>query len=96
MGNMPVESVAKTFAQTISRFLGNTNKVYNIDIYIRDTYNVYDMMDYVPFFEWFKAYSINAGKIEESDEADEAETWNYDDVVVQDVSHTDTIPGRFS
>lgn len=62
MANMPIEGVAKTTAKTICQFLCKTNKSLNVEIYIRDTYDVYSRFDYLPFFEWLAAYSHEYGK----------------------------------
>ena len=62
MANMPLEGVAKLTAKTICNFLLRTNKSITIELYIKDTYEVYNRFDYLPFFEWFAAYSYKAEK----------------------------------
>ena len=57
MANMSMDTVARITAETISNHLRQTNKSINVDIYILDTYNVYDRFNYLPFFEWFAVYS---------------------------------------
>lgn len=93
MANMPLDAVAKITAKTISNFLKKTNKVFNIEIYIHDTYDVYNQLDYIPFFEWLAAYTHASKKDIERDELEVAETADdkgFDDVVVKDLTHKDS------
>lgn len=91
MANMPLEVVAKITAKNICRFLQRTNKVINIEIYIRDTYDVYKRFDYLPFFEWMAAYA-HASKKDLERETEEVEAKNsvtFDDVEIQDLTGKD-------
>lgn len=67
MGNMPMDAIAKITAKTISQFLCKTNKSFKVEIYIYDSYNIYDRFDYLPFFEWLATYSHDSGKMLETD-----------------------------
>lgn len=69
MANMPLDVVAKLTAKTISNFLIRTNKSISVELYIKDTYDVYSRFDYLPFFEWFASYSYLAKKNNENEEA---------------------------
>ena len=60
MGNMPLRAVAKATAEIISQLLLRTNKKIRVEIYIKDTYGVYENLNYLPFFEYFGAYEILA------------------------------------
>lgn len=71
MANMPLEVVAKLTAKTISNFLFRTNKSISLELYIKDTYEVYSKFDYLPFFEWFAAYSYKSEKDREKETIDE-------------------------
>lgn len=62
MANIPLDAVAQITAKTISRFLGNTNKSIKVEIYIYDSYEIYQRFNYLPFFEWFAAYSHEINK----------------------------------
>lgn len=55
-GNMPLDAVAEITAKTISQCLARTNRPIKVELYIRDTYDIYTTFDYLPFFEWFAAY----------------------------------------
>lgn len=81
MANMPLEGVAKLTAKTISNFLLRTNKSISVELYIKDTYDVYNRFDYLPFFEWFAAYSYKAEKMIEKENTVE----RYDDFMFENV-----------
>lgn len=86
MANMPMEDVAKITAKTISNFLIRTNKSISVELYLKDTYDVYSRFDYLPFFEWFAAYSYNAEKTIEKEEVDDGlDVQCFDDVKIPDV-----------
>ncbi len=90
MANMPLEGVAKLTAKTISNFLIRTNKSISVELYIKDTYDVYNRFDYLPFFEWFAAYSYKAGKtIEKVENVDGFDGLNFDDVDIPTVDSLD-------
>lgn len=57
MANMPMDIVAKVTAETICRHLSQTNKPIAVEIYIYDSYKVYNKFDYLPFFECFAVFS---------------------------------------
>ncbi len=87
MANMPLEGVAKITAKTISNFLVRTNKSISVEIYLKDTYDVYKRFDYLPFFEWFAAYSYKAEKnLEKENNGDGFEDLNFNDVEIMDVN----------
>lgn len=90
MANMPLEGVAKLTAKTISNFLIRTNKSISVELYIKDTYDIYNRFDYLPFFEWFAAYSYKAGKtIEKDDNIGGFDELNFDDVDIPNVDSLD-------
>lgn len=90
MANMPLEGVAKLTAKTISNFLIRTNKSISVELYIKDTYDVYNRFDYLPFFKWFAAYSYKAGKtIEKVENVDGFDGLNFDDVDIPTVDSLD-------
>ena len=90
MANMPIEGVAKLTAKTISNFLVRTNKSITIELYIKDTYEVFNRFDYLPFFEWFAAYSYKAEKNMESETmAVGLEGVKFDDVEIPNVESLD-------
>ena len=43
-----------------AQLLLRTNKKIRVEIYIKDTYGVYENLNYLPFFEYFGAYEILA------------------------------------
>lgn len=86
MANMPLEGVAKITAKTITNFLARTNKSIAVELYIKDTYDVYSRFDYLPFFEWFAAYSYKAEKnIEQENSVEGFDDLNFGDVVIPNV-----------
>lgn len=86
MANMPLEGVAKLTAKTICNFLIRTNKSINIELYIKDTYDVYNRFDYLPFFEWFASYSYKAEKSKEKESTMEGfDDLKFDDVDIPNV-----------
>lgn len=86
MANMPIEGVAKLTAKTISNFLMRTNKSVSVELYIKDTYDVYSRFDYLPFFEWFAAYSYKAEKsIESENQVEGFDDLNFGDVEIPGV-----------
>ncbi len=90
MANMPLDGVAKITAKTISNFLVRTNKSISVELYIKDTYDVYNRFDYIPFFEWFAAYSYKAEKnIEKEATVDGFDDLNFDDVEIPNVDSLD-------
>jgi len=83
MANLPLEAVAKITAKTISNFLVRTNKSILVELYIKDTYDIYNRFDYLPFFEWFAAYSYKAEKnMEQMGCNDETEDLSFEDVII--------------
>lgn len=89
MANMPVEGVAKTTAKTICDFLSRTNKSISVELYIKDTYDVLERFDYLPFFEWFAAYSFRAAVKSAQSEPENDTDFNFSDVVIPDVNLLD-------
>ena len=90
MANMPLEGVAKLTAKTISNFLIRTNKSISVELYIKDTYDIYNRFDYLPFFEWFATYSYKAGKtIEADDNIIGFDELNFDDIDIPKVDSLD-------
>lgn len=89
MANMPVDGVAKTTAKTICDFLSRTNKSISVELYIKDTYDVLERFDYLPFFEWFAAFSYKAAVKSAQSEPENDIALNFDDVVIPDVSSLD-------
>lgn len=90
MANMPLEGVAKLTAETISNFLLRTNKSISVELYIKDTYDVYDKFDYLPFFEWFATYSYKAKKITDSENVVEGfNDLNFENVNILNVDSLD-------
>ena len=86
MANMPLDGVAKTTAKTITNFLTRTNKSIAVEIYIKDTYDVYSRFDYLPFFEWFAAYSYKAEKnIQQENSIEGFDNLNFEDVIIPNV-----------
>ncbi len=71
MANMPIEAVAKITAKTIAKCLARTNKSMEVELYIHDSYDIYNRFDYLAYFEWFAAYSLMMRKeVERNDNAD--------------------------
>ncbi|MDE6027063.1 MAG: TIR domain-containing protein, partial [Muribaculaceae bacterium] len=90
MANMPIEGVAKLTAKTISNFLMRTNKTISVEIYIKDTYEIYNRFDYLPLFEWFAAYSYKAEKNKENEAIIEGfDGLNFSDVDIPNVEVLD-------
>lgn len=90
MANLPLEAVAKITAKTISNFLARTNKSITVEFYIKDTYDIYNRFDYLPFFEWFAAYSYKAEKnMEQMDGNDEANNLSFENVIIPKVDSLD-------
>lgn len=90
MANMPLEGVAKLTAKTISNFLLRTNKSISVELYIKDTYDVYNRFDYLPFFEWFATYSYKAEKSREKENPIEGfDDLKFDDVDIPNVDSLD-------
>lgn len=90
MANMPLEGVAKLTAKTICNFLLRTNKSITIELYIKDTYDVYNRFDYLPFFEWFAAYSYKAEKSREEENSIEGfDNLKFNDVDIPNVDSLD-------
>jgi O-acetyl-ADP-ribose deacetylase (regulator of RNase III) len=90
MANMPLEAVAKITAKTICNFLVRTNKSISVELYLKDTYEIYNRFNYLPFFEWFAAYSYKAEKIiEQSSYNDVTVDMTFDDVVIPNVGTLD-------
>lgn len=90
MANMPLEGVAKLTAKTISNFLLRTNKSIMVELYIKDTYDVYNRFDYLPFFEWFAAYSYKAEKSKEREDIIEGfDDLDFGDVDIPNVDSLD-------
>lgn len=90
MANMPIDGVAKVTAKTISNFLLRTNKTISVEIYIKDTYDIYNRFDYLPFFEWFAAYSYKAEKkIEKENIVEGFDDLKFDDVEIPNVELLD-------
>ncbi len=90
MANMPLEAVAKITAKTISDFLVRTNKSISVEFYIKDTYDIYNRFDYLPFFEWFASYSYKAEKkIEQMAYNDESDDLSFENVVIPNVKSLD-------
>lgn len=90
MANMPLEAVAKITAKTISNFLVRTNKSISVEFYIKDTYDIYNRFDYLPFFEWFAAYSYKSEKdMKEMDCNDVADGLNFENVIIPKVDSLD-------
>ncbi len=85
MANMPLDAVAKITAKTMSQCLNRTNKALTVELYLRDTYDVYSRFDYLPFFEWFAAYSHILKKEIERDQTEiDAPLHKFDEVEVAD------------
>lgn len=86
MANLPLDAVAKITAKTISNYLARTNKSISVEVYIKDTYDVYNRFDYLPFFEWFATYSYKAEKtIEQETYPDIIDEQCFDNVVIPNV-----------
>lgn len=90
MANMPLDAVAKITAKTICQFLRRTNKALTVEIYIRDTYNIYTPFDYLPFFEWLATYSHASTRDAEPDTPPDESPLNFDDIEVKDPTGTDS------
>lgn len=90
MANLPLEGVAKLTAKTISNFLIRTNKSITVELYIKDTYDVFNRFDYIPFFEWFATYSYKAKENKEREATVEGfDGLNFDDVYIPNVDSLD-------
>lgn len=95
MANMPLEAVAKITAKTISQCLTRTNKALSVELYIRDTYDVYSRFDYLPFFEWFAAYSHHLKKEIERDELVSGDSvQEFDKVEIADCTGSASTPHK--
>jgi hypothetical protein len=90
VANMPLEEVAKMTAKTICNFLVRTNKSISVELYLKDTYDIYNRFHYLPFFEWFAAYSYKAEKsIEQDTYNDATDDINFDNVLIPKVDAID-------
>lgn len=90
MANMPLDAVAKITAKTISNFLVCSNKTISVELYMKDTYDIYNRFNYLPFFEWFAAYSYKAEKsIENENRSILEEDVSFDNVKIPNVESMD-------
>lgn len=92
MANMPLDAVAKISAKNICKFLKRTNRSISVEIYIRDTYDVYNRFDYLPFFEWFATYAHASEKDLEKElqRSEDTEERSFDDVIINDITASDS------
>lgn len=68
LARIPYEKVAKCMAKAISRALMSTSKSLSVEIYLLDRYESMTDFEFLPFFEWFAAYSHLAKKEIEAEE----------------------------
>lgn len=47
----PLDDIASLFSETVARFCYNTNKKYEIELYLQNNAFGFDIMDYIVFFE---------------------------------------------
>lgn len=88
MANLPMNAVAKLTAKAISNFLVRTNKSISVELYLKDTYDVYSRFDYLPFFEWFAAYSYKAEQSMEQTE-EQTDDLTFENVKIPNVESLD-------
>lgn len=87
VARIPYEKVAKCMGEAFAEALSETNKSYQVELYLYDRYGKMELWDYMPFFEAFaKAETYghsHANVIREDIDC------NYDDVIIKKVGDLD-------